>query len=192
MNKEIFKQEIQKLSMAYDTEVKEGTLVIYWQWFKTIKPEAFIQAVDRCILLEQFFPKIATINRYLNQSLIDSIPTELDVHNDLKRAILKYGRYESPVFKYPITQAIVEAVGWFVMCDSTPDQNNKSVTFKYPAVRDQYKQCLLDGRKFPINRIKGLFETQGERIKLPSGNTAYVSKRSGAESLADNIEKETH
>jgi len=192
MNKSQFRSEMARFKAGFPgTKLTGSTMDLYWDYFKDVDSDKFKKVVVDIIGKEEFFPKVSTILKYLNKGLIADIPNLLDVINDFNRAVVECGVYNNPVFKYPITHAIVEAIGWKEMCNSTQDSNNKTFTFRYDETRQAYEDCLVSGRKFPINKIKGLFETIGDQVQLPSGKTAYIQREGSSSSLGEEIIEET-
>jgi len=175
MRQEAFKANYVKLCVAYQKETGKATMRLYWGAFKHLSEQMFTDAVDKAIGTCEFFPTVAKLNMILEEYIRD-IPTEEDVLNDLKKALIDYGIYSSPVFTYPVSHAIAEAVGWKTLCNSTPESFNNMVHYRYGSVVNEYKNSLRDNKPFPINRIKGLFEERGEKVKLPSGQTGYIQR----------------
>jgi len=186
MDKAQFRADMARLKAGFpSTKLTSSTMSLYWDYFKDIDSDKFKKIVVEILAKEEFFPKIATIRKYLSKGLIAGIPTLLDVINDFRHAVLEHGIYESPVFKYPITHAVVEAIGWKQMCQATMDENSKTFTFRYEETRNLYETCLIEGREFPINTIKGIFAETGEPMQLPSGKTVYTQREGGDSSLGE-------
>ena len=163
------------MCVAYRQDSEVGTMKIYWEFFKSFDVSDFEKAVKSSIATSEFFPTVAKIFKALEQ-ITNIVPTEADVINDLKVAMVRYGTQpqymtESPKFKYPMSNALAEEIGWQSMGDMREEEFQKSVHFRYSAVADHYRNCLYSGQEFPINRIKGKFADTSFNNQLSSGAT---------------------
>jgi len=175
LNKTHFKAEYSKLVIAYSKEVPTPLMQIYWQGFKGLSDADFTHIVDCAISTCEFFPTVAKLNEVMELNL-ELIPTESDVMNDMWSAIKNSGAYESPEFKYPVTNALAEELGWKNICNSTDSQVVDMVHFRYKGIANNYSNSVRTGKGFAVNKIKGIFEETGTPVKLQSGNTAYVQR----------------
>ena len=75
MKKEEFGYEYKKLCDAFDKEIKEGQMLVYYEYLAGRKKEALHYAVNELILGSKFFPKIAEIIEIMKEYK-EKIPVE--------------------------------------------------------------------------------------------------------------------
>lgn len=159
MKKSEFQTMMSMVLAAYpNAKIPKPTVKVYWLRFQGVDSEAFYRATQEAIGESEYFPTIARINKFLPKPPEQEIPSEAEVMCDLYNAIRKYGFYESPRFKFPITNAVAEELGWENICNMEAEKLPDAVHFRYKPIAAHYEKCLQTGEDFPINRMKGLFE----------------------------------
>lgn len=61
MTKKTFEQGMTDLQEAFNYEMSEGQIKVYWKYLKDTADERFPQVVEHLLFTEQRFPTIATI-----------------------------------------------------------------------------------------------------------------------------------
>ena len=154
-----FKTQWSLLCVAYRQDSNVSTMKLYWQYFKSFDDNDFKRCIQSTIATSEFFPSVATLMTAL-EHITNIVPTEADVILDYMNTMHRYGTVhmnKSPEFKYPVTHALAEELGWFESGRMKEEELKKSIHFRYPMVIEHYRKCIYSGTDFPLNRIKGRF-----------------------------------
>jgi len=148
------------LLSAYGKVADTKTIEVYYKFLNDIDKNILEKAFQTAIKTERFFPSIATLRRIALDE-IDAVPSESDVIIDMRNAIQDFGIYENPQFKYKITQALAEELGWETICNSPVEKLNETLHFRYKSIAEHYKKTLQKGEAFNVPQIEGLHARQG-------------------------------
>lgn len=122
MTKEQFTKGITFLAIAYNKELTEEQVGVWYEFFKNEDYEAFRKAVKRIIPLKQFMPSIAELKQEIATISNPVLQLNADEEWDsVIKAIRRYGSYrqnEAMQSLKPYTANIVRQVGYTRICMS--------------------------------------------------------------------------
>jgi hypothetical protein len=166
MDSKQFRETMALLFTTYRQKIDKALSDSYYLFLKEYSVKEFREAVVKIVKAEKFFPSVAMIVDYINGEEC----TEIEMKADIMNAITSYGYYSDPKFKYKISQAVADDIGWVAMCRMSVEDLNSQIHFRYKTVLEDWKDCKRTGREFIVSPIKGYF---GESSR--SGSTKQIS-----------------
>jgi hypothetical protein len=152
MDSKQFRKAMAMLFVAFGKPIDTDLSDTYYLFFEKYEEQTFKQGVVKCVENDKFFPKVADLLNYM----IQDEALECDIRADILRAVGKYGIYSVPSFKYQISHAIAEDIGWVTLCMMKPDELNNLIHFKYDPILSEWRNCQKEGREFLLPSMKCL------------------------------------
>ena len=122
MNKEQFTKGITYLAIAYNKELTQEQIGVWYDFFKDEDFEAFRQAVKRIIPQKQFMPSIAELKSEIATLKNPILQLNADEEwNEVLKAVRRWGSYreeEALNSLKPYTKHIARMVGYTRICMS--------------------------------------------------------------------------
>ena len=148
MNKEQFVKGITYLAIAYNKEMTQEQIGVWYDFFKNDDFEAFRSAVKRIIPKKQFMPSISELKQEI--ALISNPLLQMDVDEEWGKVIdviRRFGYYRSQEALDSLnehTRHIVKTIGWYRLCTSENIEWERK-TFKelFNNKQDNYEEALL-------------------------------------------------
>ena len=153
MDKVEFRKIMALLFTTYRQKIDKVLSDSYYLFLKDYSVEEFRMAVVKIVKSENFFPSVAMIVDTINGEEC----TEVEMKADIKNALTSYAYYNDPKFKYKISQAVADDIGWVTMCRMNLEDLNSQIHFRYKTVLSDWKDCKRTGREFIVSDIKGHF-----------------------------------
>jgi len=150
MKKEQFVKGITFLAIAYNKEMTQEQIEVWYDFFKNDDYEAFRSAVKRIIPKKQFMPSIAELKQELAYISNPILQLNIDEEwNKVLGVIRKYGYYRSDEALGSLneyTRNIVKTIGWHRLCTSENIEWERK-TFKelFNNKQDSYEDIALLG-----------------------------------------------
>jgi len=151
------------ISKAFDISYDQATVDVWYSSLKDIPIDVLKAGSKRMIAQYEGRPKIATLRRFCGSEV--EIPSESEIMEDLRKAVLDYGVYENPEFKHKITHAIVEELGWKAVCDTPEIDLPDKIHWRYTAVAEEFRSCQITGKEFRLSEIKGIFALNEGKVE---------------------------
>ena len=159
MKFEDFNERMNYLFGCMGKDHNKMVVAAFWSNFEEMEIDEFKNLVHLWVRNNKYMP---TVSEFLDMAAEAKSPTpsENDIINDILNAVYKIGAYGNPEFSHPISNAIVEEIGWDRLCAMQHDRFNDRIHFQYDRIVKTWKHCAKNDLAFPINKIKGLFSLQ--------------------------------
>lgn len=179
MNKEQFVKGMTFLAVAYNKEISEEQVSVWYEFFKDETYDNFRAAVKRIIPKKQFMPSIAELKQEI--TTFTNPILQLNVDDEWAKviqAIRKYGYYRSlealdSLNEY--TRQIVMTIGWYRLCTSENIEWERK-TFKelFNNKQENLEDALLLGEsQLTLSEIKRIADMKAlereEQMLLEEG-----------------------
>jgi len=120
MERKEFSEQYGKLCAAFDKEIKDGQLLVYYEYLAGLKIEAMKYAVNQAILTAKFFPKISElidmikeyretvpVERQLQANTEPIVPMPQELRDKIGKEIIKRnGEKEREPFGFRIARDV--------------------------------------------------------------------------------------
>lgn len=110
MDKKIFVSIMTMLGTAYNKELKNEDLTLWYGFFKEYDPDLFNQTIKEIILTEKFMPSIATVNERLLKNKNGNLKIKANDEWELVLDNIRAGKLTTYKFE-PITQKVITTMG---------------------------------------------------------------------------------
>ena len=175
-----FKKIVDVLGNAFAPGMTKEQSEAYYSFLKKYEYQLVAESVAELIKTREgaFIPPIGEIIAMIVNKTTP-LPDETFVKEDILKAIRDYGVYSDPIFEHPVSQAVVEDMGWGVACGMEEAEFINAVHFRYERAARQWIDCAKTGREFPINEIQGIFSRRtGTKTKsLKESVAGYLVER---------------
>ena len=157
MDRKKFREIMALLFTTFRQSIDPQLADSYYFFLKEYSLEDVRKAVVSLIKTEKFFPSVSQIIG----EIVGEECSEMEMKQDVIDAIQTYGSYKSPQFKYQISHAIADDIGWMNMCNMREKELGDLLHFKYKNVSEEWKKCKQLGEEFILPAVKGRHELRG-------------------------------
>lgn len=183
MDKQLFVKGITFLAIAYNKEMTQEQIEVWYDFFKNDDYETFRTAVKRIIPKNQYMPSIAELKQEIAH--ISNPILQLNVDEEWKKVIdviRKYGYYRSDEALGSLneyTRKIVQTIGWHRLCTSENIEWERK-TFKelFNNKQENIEDALLvNEQQLTLSEIKRIAEAKAierERAALEYEETLLL------------------
>ena len=157
MDKREFRESMALLFTTFRQSIDPQVSDAYYVFLKDYTLDEIRRAVVDIVKSQTFFPSVAQIVDAINGEEC----TELEMKQDIIKAIGDCGTYKSPEFQYQISHAISKSIGWFAMCNMSEEELGKLLHFRFKDTLSEWKRCKRDGIEFLPPSTSGKRELRG-------------------------------
>lgn len=166
MEKNDFLKGITYLAIAYNKEMTEEAVSVWYDFFKDTDFEIFRQAVKRIIPKNKYMPSIAELRSEI--ASITNPVLQLDVDTEWEKVLTVIRRYGTYITREQYdnafnstTKGIIEVIGWRKLCLS------ENIEFQRKIFYDMYNNLQKRNEEASVMQVNTL--TSGERLMLNEG-----------------------
>ena len=153
-----FREAMAILFLAYRKPLDSEATDVYYRFLKNHPMDKIKKAITDLVASAKNFPSISEIL----EIMVEDEASEIEIRADIFHAIAEYGIYKNPKFKYQISGAVVDDIGWQSMCGMKQDELNNMIHFRYEPILRNWRDCLKKGLPFKLPGIKGIFGERGK------------------------------
>ena len=153
-----FREIMAVMFVAYRKPLDSEATDIYYRFLKKHPMDKLKKAVADIISTSKHFPSIAE----MMEIMVEDEASEMDIRADIMNAISEYGVYNNPRFKYQISGAVVDDIGWQAMCKMTREDLNDMIHYRYEPILSTWRECQKKGLPFKLPGAKGIFGEHGK------------------------------
>jgi hypothetical protein len=158
MDRKPFREGMAMLFTIFRQPIDTALADSYYLLLKDYSEEDFKRTVVEAGKTLKFFPSVAELIDILNGEEC----SEVEAKTDIIKAISRYGSYSTPKFKFQISHAIAEDIGWLNMCTMKEEELGRLIHFKYKNILEQWKRCKRDNTEFILPTLKGRLTPHGQ------------------------------
>lgn len=152
-----FREAMAVLFIAYRKPLDSEATNVYFKFLKGKPIDKLKAAIAGIISTSKHFPTIAEILEFM----LEDEASEVEVRADILNAISEYGIYKKPKFKYEISHAMVDDLGWQTLCTYQRKDLDALIHFRYEPILSSWRNCKNKGLPFKLSGVKGIFEGRG-------------------------------
>lgn len=171
MTREEFLQGITFLNIAYQKDMTQDQVAVWYSFFENDSIDVFQKAIKTVCATSRFFPSIAEIKAAMAESDLNRLSSD-QAWNNVQYAISRYGYYQPEKAMESLTpeeQATVKSLGGFQkLCQQ---ENNEWLRKDFCKIYDDMKG--RDLVKYVTGDLISIADIQ-EKKKLLEGNSEYV------------------
>lgn len=161
MDKGKFLKIITYMCLAFDKELTQEQIDIWYSFLKDYTVEELNSAVKTLVDTQKYLPTIAHIKEQIAKSKLSNVPEAEDEWQEVINVVHNFGSYrEQQALEClsPYTAKIVGYIGYYRICMATPEEqvwNKKEFIAEYNALKDKdiiqmQTGNILDQRKNPV------------------------------------------
>ena len=169
-----FREAMAIMYLAYHKPLDSEATDVYYRFLNKYPIDKIKKAVADIISTSKRFPTIAD----MLEIMVEDEAGEVEIRADIMDAIAEYGIYENPQFKYQISSAVVDDIGWQTMCKMKREDLNDMIHFRFEPILSTWRECQKKGLPFKLPRLKGIFGERGKSNFRPIGDLLSEGKPS--------------
>jgi hypothetical protein len=173
-----FREIMAVMFLAYRKPLDSEATDIYYRFLKNNPMDKIKKAVADIVTTSRHFPSIAEIM----EAMVEDEASEVEIRADILNAISEYGIYNNPRFKYQISGAVADDLGWQAMCKMERKDLNDMIHFRYDSILQTWRECQKKGLPFKLPGVKGIFGEHGKSKFRPIGDLLSEHKPPGENS----------
>ena len=153
-----FREAMVVMFLAYRQPLDSEITDIYYRFLKKHPIDKIKKAIADLISTSKHFPSISE----MMEIMVEDEASEVEIRADIFNAISEYGIYKNPKFKYQISYAVTDDLGWQSMCKMKRDELNDIIHFRYTPILETWRECQKKGLPFKLPGAKGIFGERGK------------------------------
>ena len=167
-----FREAMALMYLAYHKPLDSEATDIYYRFLKKHPIDKIKKAVADIISTSTRFPTIAD----MLEIMVEDEAGVVEIRADIMDAIAEYGIYKKPHFKYQISGAVVDDIGWATMCNMTREDLNDMIHYRFEPILSTWRDCQKKGLPFKLPGVKGIFGERGKSNFRPIGDLLGENK----------------
>ena len=167
MNKETFLKIMTYMGIAYNKEITQEQLEVWYSFLKDYNEVELNNAVKQLINTEKYMPSIAEIKEQIAKTKLSNVPEAEDEWQEVLKSVRRFGSYNQDkaiASLKPYTAKIVGYIGYQRICMAESDEqvwNKKEFISEYNSLKDKEIENLQIGnnkREFLLDNVKMIEE----------------------------------
>jgi len=163
MNPSKFKSFFKMMCVASRVQVNEDTEKAYYMFLGNMDEQTLKTSIVLAVKNNKTdYPSLPSINAITNASYHEV--SEIEIREDIMKAISDYGIYSSPKLKHSVSRLIVADIGWVIFCRLTQDEADKRIHYAYAGATKLDRENKINGKALPYKEIRGLFSKNDKHL----------------------------
>ena len=153
-----FREAMVVMFLAYRQPLDSETTDIYYKFLKKHPIDKIKKAITDLISTSKHFPSISE----MMEIMVEDEASEVEIRADILKAISDYGIYKNPKFKYQISGAVADDIGWQAMCKMRREDLNDIIHYRFEPILSNWRECQKKGLPFKLPGVKGILGERGK------------------------------